>query len=123
VLRHTMLALAGEDLDTESGLPHLAHAIVQALFLLEYYLQELGEDDRWRTMEAKPVPSPTIVSAASTTGFYPCCCGAAVPMDRYTRLGCTNPACSHYGYHEGEGTWIRVGAMEPYWRPRGTGDV
>lgn len=36
-LRHILSAKEGEDLDKESGLPHLAHAICGLLFLLEYH--------------------------------------------------------------------------------------
>lgn len=45
--RHTFAWLRGEDLDPESGLPHLAHAICCLLFLLEHYLLNFGEDDRY----------------------------------------------------------------------------
>jgi hypothetical protein len=45
--RHIFAWLKGEDLDPESGLPHLAHAICCLIFLLEHQLLNLGEDDRY----------------------------------------------------------------------------
>lgn len=47
-LRHVFAWLSGEDLDKESGLPHLAHATCCLLFLLELQSTGVGEDDRWR---------------------------------------------------------------------------
>jgi hypothetical protein len=42
-LRHQMKVWAGEELDPESGLLHLAHAAWNALAILELYLREHGE--------------------------------------------------------------------------------
>jgi hypothetical protein len=44
--RHLNLFWAGEDLDAESGLPHVAHAAWQCLCLLSFLLRDLGTDDR-----------------------------------------------------------------------------
>ena len=41
----------GEDLDPESKLPHLAHAICCFLMLLESQLNEYGTDDRWTSQQ------------------------------------------------------------------------
>ena len=47
-LRHLTAFNDGEDLDQESGLPHLAHAMCNCMFLLRY-TQEHGElDDRYK---------------------------------------------------------------------------
>jgi hypothetical protein len=46
-LRHLMAWGAGEKLDPESGLPHLAHAAASVLFLLELEIDGIGPDDRW----------------------------------------------------------------------------
>lgn len=51
LLRHLFAFHEGQDLDPETGLPHLAHAGCQLLFLLEYYLTGTGEDDRWSSQE------------------------------------------------------------------------
>lgn len=45
-LRHIWAWVGGEDLDPESGLPHLAHAAANLLFLLEYQAAGIGDDDR-----------------------------------------------------------------------------
>jgi hypothetical protein len=44
--RHYMAWKAGEDLDPESGLHHLAHVACNALFLLTWVLRGKGTDDR-----------------------------------------------------------------------------
>lgn len=45
--RHLLAFWSGENLDPESGLPHLAHAAWQCLALLSFMNHELGTDDRW----------------------------------------------------------------------------
>lgn len=44
--RHLALYWAGENLDPESGLPHLAHVAWHALTLLALHLRGVGDDDR-----------------------------------------------------------------------------
>ena len=44
--RHFLAFQAGEDVDPESGRPHMAHAAWHALTLVSFMLRELGEDDR-----------------------------------------------------------------------------
>ena len=44
--RHLWAWWRGEDLDPETGLPHLAHAAWNVLALLQYQLKKRGEDDR-----------------------------------------------------------------------------
>lgn len=44
--RHMWAWWKGEDVDPESGLPHLAHAIVSLMFLIDYQATNTGEDDR-----------------------------------------------------------------------------
>lgn len=46
--RHLMLFWSGEDLDDESGLPHLAHAAWHCLTLMSFMQRERGTDDRFR---------------------------------------------------------------------------
>lgn len=46
ILRHIFAWLCREDNDAESGLPHLAHAATDILFLLTYALLNIGIDDR-----------------------------------------------------------------------------
>lgn len=45
-VRHVSSWIKGDDFDAESGLHHLAHAVCDLLFLLEYHLNKVGEDDR-----------------------------------------------------------------------------
>ena len=45
-LRHLMEFNAGVDIDSESGLPHLAHAATCIGFLIAYAKNGWGEDDR-----------------------------------------------------------------------------
>lgn len=47
-LRHSFAWLSGEDKDPETGLSHLAHAICGLMFLLDFEVNKLGEDDRYK---------------------------------------------------------------------------
>ena len=49
--RHLFSFLKGENIDPESKLSHLAHASVNLLFLLEYFLTNTGIDDRYTYKE------------------------------------------------------------------------
>lgn len=49
-MRHMWAFWTGKTTDDESGRPHLAHAIVNLMFLLAYYIRGVGTDDR-RTNE------------------------------------------------------------------------
>lgn len=46
ILRHLFTWWLGDDLDNESGLPHLAHAAVNILFLIYYSSYKVEFDDR-----------------------------------------------------------------------------
>jgi hypothetical protein len=46
--RHLGAFSRGEDKDPETGLPHLAHLLCCAMFLMEYQLTGNGTDDRWQ---------------------------------------------------------------------------
>jgi len=45
-MRHAWRFWRGETVDPESGRPHLAHAIVNMVFLLSYSIRGVGTDDR-----------------------------------------------------------------------------
>lgn len=47
--RHLASFIRGEDLDKESGLPHLAHLAYNALILLGYMENHNALDDRFKT--------------------------------------------------------------------------
>ena len=46
--RHVDSFREGEDLDPESGLPHLSHAAFNLMVLIEFFDKGLGNDDRFR---------------------------------------------------------------------------
>lgn len=47
-LRHFFAFIRGIDLDEESGLPHLDHAICNLMFLSTYQKLQLGTDNRYK---------------------------------------------------------------------------
>jgi hypothetical protein len=53
-MRHLLAWYKGEDLDAESGLPHLAHAIVNLAMLLHYAKYNLGQDNRLNLKTGQP---------------------------------------------------------------------
>ena len=52
-IRHLLQYQAGEDIDPDSGLPHLAHAACDVLFVLEMVLRGWGADERMRGPELR----------------------------------------------------------------------
>ena len=59
IMRHTWAWMRGEDRDSESGLPHLAHAAWGCFTLLAYGKGGLGQDDRPVVSMAMVQPSPS----------------------------------------------------------------
>jgi len=53
LLRHAFSFLRGEDRDPESGLYHMAHVAANALFILQFLIEGIGTDDRYK--ESKQV--------------------------------------------------------------------
>lgn len=51
--RHRGEFWKGNDLDEESGLPHLAHSIWNDMALLYYSMYNLGTDDRFKAKETE----------------------------------------------------------------------
>lgn len=47
-LRHLFAWIGGEDKDPETGISHLAHAACNLLFLIDFEVNGLGEDDRYK---------------------------------------------------------------------------
>lgn len=54
VLRHLFAFMRGEDLDPETGLPHLDHAACGIMFLQEFYRTRKDLDDRYRESNVTP---------------------------------------------------------------------
>lgn len=51
IWRHLLAFADGEDIDPETGLPHIDQALCQNLFLSEYYHKGTGIDDRWSSLD------------------------------------------------------------------------
>ena len=49
--RHLLAFWGGDDIDDESGMPHLWHALTNIAFLVSYQALSAGRDDRWRLPE------------------------------------------------------------------------
>ena len=56
ILRHLYAYMDGEDLDPESGEPHLAHACCRTMFLLQNIHDECVIDDRYKTLQKSQKP-------------------------------------------------------------------
>ncbi len=48
MMRHALAFWSGEEVDPESGIPHMAHAAWHCLALVSFQKHELGTDDRWK---------------------------------------------------------------------------
>ncbi len=53
--RHWLAWKSGEDVDSESGMPHLAHLVFHAFALMEYESTHPERDDRYRPTPATPL--------------------------------------------------------------------
>lgn len=56
LLRHTFAIMRGEDIDSESGLPHVDHLGCCWMFLSNYQKHGIGKDDR----RVVPASAPTV---------------------------------------------------------------
>lgn len=92
-LRHLKAWVAGQDLDSESGLPHLAHIATNITFLLEYAKTHPELDDRLKKYTdilpaAPPKSNPPFLQTCFLCGF---------PLEEGYHLGyphtCKRKAC------------------------------
>ncbi len=81
-LRHLLAWAEGEDLDPESGEPHLAHAATDIMLLLISQLRGLGTDDRHKFAAPAPAKPEGPVYAANPYAV-PCLMGGAFTCIRY----------------------------------------
>lgn len=86
--RHLLAFWAGEDVDPESGLPHVAHAAWHALTLLAFQQRGVGTDDRPPVAQPKQTgavgPTTTGVLGYSVRVGSPArLCGRAARGDRH----------------------------------------
>ena len=51
--RHMLAFWGGDDIDEESGMPHLWHALTNMAFLVSYQAMRVGRDDRWKKGEGE----------------------------------------------------------------------
>jgi hypothetical protein len=66
--RHVAAFKEGEDLDPESGLPHLAHAGCCVMMLLEHQRLNYGVDDRYKTVNNGRFKSIRVYEPCLTCG-------------------------------------------------------
>lgn len=52
--RHMLAFWGGDDIDEESGMPHLWHALTNVAFLVSYQAMSVGRDDRWKGEDDRP---------------------------------------------------------------------
>jgi len=68
LLRHTFAILRGEDVDPESGLPHIDHVGCCWMFLSNMMKTRPDLDDRWKTDSIKSPPNPSVQDLYSEKG-------------------------------------------------------
>lgn len=68
MMRHAFAFWRGQDRDTESGLPHMAHVAWNAIALLTYGIRKVGVDDRYNKPEEVSTPEEGALSSVSGEG-------------------------------------------------------
>jgi hypothetical protein len=84
-MRHIADHMDGQDMDPESGLPHLAHAACRILFMLENIAQGTAIDDRHSSVKASESREEELLRAiediACGTGLQCTKCGGKRPCN------------------------------------------
>lgn len=74
-MRHITAFNNGEDVDPETGISHMAHAMCNCMFLLNYIKEHPELDDRYKpyetTTKAKPGVGYTTITYSSHNGPFP----------------------------------------------------
>jgi len=76
IFRHLEAFRSGEDLDKETGLPHLGHLMANICFLLEYSLTHTELDNRIKQHDSKPdknlnnLVTPPLMGMNDQNEFY-----------------------------------------------------
>lgn len=72
-LRHLLAFMAGEDLDPESGLPHIDHAACCVMFLQDFFRTRPEFDDRYKTVAGiyAPVQDAVDLQYKAAAGLLP----------------------------------------------------
>jgi hypothetical protein len=87
-MRHIADHMDGQDMDPESGLPHLAHAACRILFMLENIAQGVAIDDRHGSVKARESREEGLLRAIEDIA-----CGTKLQCERCGRpLPCL---CDH----------------------------
>lgn len=68
LIRHASAFWSGEDIDPESGMPHMAHAAWHCMTLLTFMREQPDLDDRFKP---KPSASPALINALTSIALGP----------------------------------------------------
>ncbi len=92
-MRHINAFNNGEDIDQESGLPHIAHAMCCLMMLLTYTKDNKNLDDRYKGVEngtsnTDSVDTPTKMDGNQTGDLICTACGSVLNRDRLEKSCC-----------------------------------
>lgn len=77
-MRHILAFNEGEDNDTETGLSHLAHAMCELMFVLEFQHTHPELDNRFKHPAGSLAQPEEVVKPAEHPPWFRCICGVTV---------------------------------------------